>query len=130
MRIVCIGSNPIQLANFNDFKYMKNRDEIPNNLAIHCPTKHLAEKVVQCLYDLGYTWCSGEEYSSDKVNWEFYAENTCYDTNGYYGGLSYYKQSKCQIISGEDFLKQYSPNNKSNLKLSKPNKKIKLKFTL
>lgn len=102
-------------------------NKIPNNLVIHCHTKRLAEEVLQCLHDLGYTWSSGEWYSPKRTHWDLYKVETCYCLSGTFGPSSCYTCGY-QHITGIDFLKQYGLTS-NMLRLKKLNR-IKLKFAL
>lgn len=108
---------------------MKNRDELPDRLIIHCSTKKVAEKVVERLHDLGYMWCDGSICSQDNTYWDLYREDTCYCKLSRCISIHYKAQfSEYRIITGEEFLIRYTSGN--NVLRLKKLSRIKLKFTL
>lgn len=106
---------------------MEDKNKIPDNLVVHCPTENVARKVLECLNNLGYTWWTGEKYSPNCTHWEIHENRTCYYIKrGVYGPIKDF--ITFPIVHGEEFLRKYATTN-STLKLKKL-ERIKLKFTL
>lgn len=108
---------------------MEDNIRISNNLIVHCPTEEVAKKVLKCFHDLGCIWRGGSSCSQSDTHWDTFMWDTCYcHARGRIYIESIRNLRGCQMITGEDFLKQCAPTN-NMLKLKKLDR-IKLKFTL
>lgn len=89
-----------------DFKRWENK-----RVAVHCATKEEAIDFCKKMYLLRRRWKSGESYR--KTYWDELKENTCYDIEGEFSSITYYKNRDYIILEWKDYMNNFK---KSDLK--------------
>ena len=84
--------------------------EIPEKTVIHCPTEELANKVIEFFNNYGIIW-------KGRNRWDKHRDLTCYhlyvaERRLEYCDLDWYKEKGYNVISAEEFLKQYNMEKK------------------
>ena len=77
--------------------------ESKDKLAIHCDTEEKAKKLLKTFDKAGYHWANGNSYIED-IHWEIYEEETCYNNDGGFGGVWYFRKYglPCTIIEFDE----------------------------
>ena len=70
-------------------------------IAIHCKTEEEANELLKAFDKMGKEWSGGGSYL-DKVYWDCYKENTCYDNMNKFAFIKYYKSHYYKIYEFED----------------------------
>ena len=79
--------------------------KISENTVVHCPTKELAQKVLNVAGNLGYEW-SGDRGYDLGLRWNIHKETTCLDLRVIsFGDRPYFEEKGFKVISAEEFLK-------------------------
>ena len=79
--------------------------KISKNTVVHCPTKELAQKVLNVAGNLGYKWRYTGGYDLGG-RWDINKEDTCLNLRVIsFGERQYFEEKGFKVISAEDFLK-------------------------
>ncbi|MCK9577264.1 MAG: hypothetical protein M0R51_15270 [Clostridia bacterium] len=70
-------------------------------LVVHPGSEANAKALCNAFDKKGQTWCNGERYIKDN-KYDDYGDKTCYNNNGEYGDISYYKSHSYKIIEFDD----------------------------
>lgn len=74
------------------------------HIAVHCPTKELAVKVLKKANSEGGKWRSDDSFLN-KIVWDTYKKKTCYSlSEGGYGYVYFYEKEGFKIISAQEYL--------------------------
>lgn len=84
---------------------------VGKKLAVHCPTKGLANEFLKLADSFGYMCWSGKSYLKEDYHWN-YEEETCYCVFiGEYSNLRYYENFGYKIIPFESLSKSQTIKN-------------------
>lgn len=77
-------------------------------MVIHCPTEENAKELLKHLDELGYVWTGDKSSLLDKVYYQSYRENTCYETeeNGivFFGSKDFFEKEGYTITEFSDLV--------------------------
>lgn len=81
---------------------------IEPGMVIHCPTEENAKELLKHLDELGYVWTGDKSSLLDKVYYQSYRENTCYETeeNGivFFGSKDFFEKEGYTITEFSDLV--------------------------
>ena len=74
------------------------KDAIKENTVIHCESEEEAERILGIAHELGYKWCTGDNYENN-TEWSVFESKMCYDLlEGSYSAYDYFKNKNYTII--------------------------------
>lgn len=73
-----------------------------NDKVVHCETREEAELFCNLMHEHGLKWEDGELYT-DVIEWDKYKQDTCYNSDGLYANLNFYKDNGCEILKFSDY---------------------------
>lgn len=59
-------------------------------IAVHCETRRQARILMKIFDKAGKCWENGERYKTDKTNWSWEEEATCYTNDGRFDSILYF----------------------------------------
>ena len=75
--------------------------ESKEKLAIHCDNEEKAKKLLKAFNKAGYRWYDECRYT-DKDEWDYYKEETCYSNKGTFGDREHFEKYGVKILEFEE----------------------------
>lgn len=72
--------------------------------AVHTPTKEQAKRLFERFAAEGASWCNGNAYSPDRLQWDVYCSLTSYSNFGEYCSTTWYQSRDVCIIEADQLI--------------------------